>query len=365
MVKEKEIKHKKDGKVYACFWELFIKKLTIKILIKIIKMPYCEKHQIDSQHKCKKCTVEKREATMIARHGFRSALHSPEIKKKKDETCLRVYGNVVVSKTEEMKNKVKETNMRNHGVEHTLQVQEIRDKGKETMVLRYGTEHAIQNEEIKQKRVETNILRFGYENALQNPEILQKRRETNLVIYGTEEVLQSPEIQYKIRETMTEEYGAPNPLQCEEIKAKKDKTCEERYGDKDIMKNAEIFEKVAKAAFKKKEYILPSGKSVTYQGYENVALDELLETINEDDITNDVKLMPKFIYEFNNKKHRYYPDIYIPSQKRIIEVKSEYTYNKQLEQNHCKREQVIKDGYTFEFWICNKKEVIEKIGEEL
>ena len=34
---------------------------------------------------------------------------------------------------------------------------------------------------------------------------------------------------------------------------------------------------------------------------------------------------------------------------KYIEVKSPYTYNKQLEQNNCKRDQVIKDGYTFEF----------------
>lgn len=323
-------------------------------------MNYCSKHNIDSKHKCPRCTVEKRQATMIARHGFANALQSPEIKKKKDDTCLKLFGNVVVSKTEEMKNKVIQTNLKRHGVEHTLQIQEVRDKGKETMVSRYGVEHAIQNEDIKQKRVETNLLLFGFENALQNPEILQKRRETNLLIYGTEEVLQSPEIQEKIKETMVNMYGAENPLQCEEIKAKKDKTCEERYGDKDIMKNAEIFEKVVKNSFKKKEYTLPSGKTITYQGYENVALDELLKTFNEEDIINDVKLMPKFIYEFNNKSHRYYPDIYIPSQRKIIEVKSEYTYNKQLEQNNCKKTQVVNDGYTFEFWICSKHTIIEK-----
>lgn len=70
--------------------------------------------------------------------------------------------------------------------------------------------------------------------------------------------------------------------------------------------------------------------------------------------------MPKIMYEFNNKNHRYYPDIYIPSEKRIIEVKSPYTYTQQLEQNNCKRDQVINDGYTFEFWICNKKSILEK-----
>ena len=67
------------------------------------------------------------------------------------------------------------------------------------------------------------------------------------------------------------------------------------------------------------------------------------------------------MYSFGDKIHRYYPDIYIPSQNKIIEVKSPYTYHKQLEQNICKKEQVIKDGYIFEFWICNKKEIEQKL----
>ena len=42
-------------------------------------------------------------------------------------------------------------------------------------------------------------------------------------------------------------------------------------------------------------------------------------------------------------------------------IESPYTYKKQLEQNMCKKEQVIKDGYIFEFWICNKKEIEQKL----
>jgi hypothetical protein len=177
--------------------------------------------------------------------------------------------------------------------------------------------------------------------------------------YGVEEVLRVPAIQDRIRETMVETYGAGNPLQCASIKEKKDKTCEERYGDKDIMHNADIFEKVMKNSFKRKEYVLPSGKIITYQGYEDVALNELFKTIREDEFTNDVKQMPRFNYTFNGNVHRYYPDIYLPVQKKIIEVKSSYTYNKQLLQNNAKRDQVLLDGYAFEFWICDTKRIVE------
>jgi hypothetical protein len=91
-----------------------------------------------------------------------------------------------------------------------------------------------------------------------------------------------------------------------------------------------------------------------------VALNELLNTMMETDFTNDVKEMPVFMYEYNGKQHRYYPDIYIPSQKRIVEVKSTYTYTRQMEQNECKKKHVIQDGYAFEFWICDTKQILEK-----
>ena len=48
------------------------------------------------------------------------------------------------------------------------------------------------------------------------------------------------------------------------------------------------------------------------------------------------------------------------SQKKIIEVKSEYTYKRQMEQNECKKKHVILDGYAFEFWICNTKQIVER-----
>ena len=70
--------------------------------------------------------------------------------------------------------------------------------------------------------------------------------------------------------------------------------------------------------------------------------------------------MPLFMYDYKGAQYRYYPDIYIPSQKKIIEVKSPYTYQKQEEQNECKKKYVLGDGYQFEFWICDKKTILEK-----
>ena len=321
-------------------------------------MPYCERHAIETPHKCPRCTVEKREKTMMERYGARSALLSDQFKEKKKATSLERFGVEHGSQTEHCKQKTKETNLLRYGVEHSLQSAEIRAKGTATMVELYGVEHSCQSEEIREKRVQTYRERYGVDSPLQNKEILQRRKNTNMERYQTEEVLQNQGIRDRISQTMIDTYGAANPLHCESIKLKKDQTCEERYGHKDIMRNTEMFEKVANRGYKRKEFVLPSGAVIMYQGYEDVAWKVLLSSLAETDITNDPKLIPTFIYEWEGKTHRYYPDVYVETQRRIIEVKSTYTYRTELGKNRAKRDQVMADGYAFEFWICSKTGVL-------
>jgi|LakMenE18May11ns_1017448.scaffolds.fasta_scaffold9193811_1 hypothetical protein len=87
------------------------------------------------------------------------------------------------------------------------------------------------------------------------------------------------------------------------------------------------------SAYKYKKYIMPSGKIINYQGYENLALDELIKIYKEDDIENERHKVPTIIYFKNSKEYNYYPDIYIKSKNLIIEVKSDWTYKKQLIEN--------------------------------
>jgi len=80
------------------------------------------------------------------------------------------------------------------------------------------------------------------------------------------------------------------------------------------------------------------------------------EKIHESDIIIGVKNVPEIWYiDENNIKHRYYADIYIPSQNKCIEVKSTYTYKINENVNLLKKEATIKAGYNFEFWIYDKK----------
>ena len=59
----------------------------------------------------------------------------------------------------------------------------------------------------------------------------------------------------------------------------------ERYGVEYPQQNPEIAEKASKNSYRKKTYILPSGKQILCQGYEPLALDKLIkeENLLEDD----------------------------------------------------------------------------------
>jgi hypothetical protein len=80
-----------------------------------------------------------------------------------------------------------------------------------------------------------------------------------------------------------------------------------------------------------------------------------LENYKEDDLIVSKKdIIDKtgiFSYTFLGKECLYFPDIYIKSDNRIIEVKSEYTYNISINQNTLKKYSVLNKNINFEFWI--------------
>ena len=216
-----------------------------------------------------------------------------------------------------------------------MQNKEIQDKIKQTNLEKYGCENTTQNPEIREKMRQTYFNKTGYDYNSQNPEIKQKIKKskikTNLEKYGCENVFQNPEIREKMRQTNLKKYGCENPTQ-----------------------NLYLFEKQQKSAHKLKEYIMPSGDNRNIQGYEHFALDFLVKLYEESDIFTH-KGVPTIKYKFKNKNHIYYPDIFIPSENLIIEVKSIYTYKRYLEKNLAKQQACIDKGYNFMFMIFDRK----------
>ena len=128
-----------------------------------------------------------------------------------------------------------------------------------------------------------------------------------------------------------------------------------KYGCGNPMQNLEIFNKSNNNAKKWKIYKFNNGKEVKVQGYEHLAL-SLLENkhkIKQDDIITQFD--NEIYYTFIKKYHKYFPDIYIKSLNKIIEVKSDYVYIKELRKNIMKKKACLYLGYNFEFWIFDGK----------
>ena len=239
-------------------------------------------------------------------------------KEKIKQTNLKIYGAEYHTQTESGKEKIKQSNIKNHGVANVFQSKEIKEKIKQTNLKIYGAEH--HNQTILGKEI---------------------RKQSNLKNYGVANVFQSEEIKDKIKKHFLDTYGVEYPQQV-----------------------PEFFEKKQKSSLKLKPYTFPSGKEVKIQGYENHALDKLLQTYEEEDLTIGASLVPKIIYTHQQKTKRYYPDIYIPKDNLIIEVKSNYTLKRELEKNLAKRRACIEQGYDFKFWIFHRGQLIQEVNKE-
>jgi len=147
-----------------------------------------------------------------------------------------------------------------------------------------------------------------------------------------------------------------HPLKTDEVKSKRAKTCLERYGGHPNQ-NREVQIKSEATSFAYKQYIMPSGSIVKYQGYEDAALNELVKLYKEKEILIGRSKIPSIEYYIDEKKHVYFPDFFIPHENKIIEVKSEWTITLVRGNVEEKASATIKAGYKYEIWVYNDKKV--------
>jgi hypothetical protein len=340
---------------------------------------------------CPECTKNhgklKVMETCMKKYGVKSAKQSKEVNEKAKKTCLEKYGVENPNQCKEIRDKIKKTCLEKYGVENPNQCKEVRDKHKKTCLEKYGVEYISQHPDFSEKVKKTNLERFGSTCSLHNAEMKEKCKKTWLEKYGVEHHLQSDSTKAKKKESYLKKYGVEHPSQSEEIKEQKKETCLknfgvefptqssevmdkmkqkslEKYGVEHPMQTNEIFEKNQKSAYKRKEYTFPSGRLEYIQGYENYALDDLLqkETIGEENIIVGCKNVPSIWFEDSlGKKHRHYVDIFIPTQNKCIEVKSTWTITKKIDFIFLKQEAAKKLGFQYEIWVYNgKHQLVEK-----
>jgi hypothetical protein len=214
--------------------------------------------------------------------------------------------------------------------------------------------HCTNKTRIERKN-KTMIERYGVINPLQNKEIQHKQQLSMIEKYGAANPLQINIIREKIRETNIKKYNTENPSQNSIIKEKRKLTFLKNYGVSNPQQNIEIQERTQKNSKKYKTYLTPNNEIRHVQGYEPFALDELFKIYVEDQIKTNRRDVPRVRYFANNKTSYYFPDIWIPHENKIIEVKSTWTH---IHRNYniTEKTQACKDqNYNYEIWVYDNK----------
>ena len=180
--------------------------------------------------------------------------------------------------------------------------------------------------------------------------MIEKRNHTNMKRYGKKGGINQENMLEKTIETCLKKYGFPSSNQAECVKQKKIKSSLEKYGTENPAQNQEVMERTQKNAKKYKEYKMPSGEIRKVQGYEPFALTDLLKVYTEEQIKTDRNDVPHIQYEVDGKKRYHFPDIYIPHEKKIVEVKSTWTYNCKTDNIQLKKKTAQEQGFLYEIW---------------
>ncbi len=259
----------------------------------------------------------------------------------------------------------KKSLLEKYGVENIFQLQETKEKIKKTNEMKFDG-HPMKTILVQNKRVSTVLKNFGTTSPMKCEKIKAQRSSTNIKKYGCVCSLVSQKIKEKTVKTLIEKYGVTNPAQSDELKEKANKTRERKFGNANMFKTDYFVETTKKtnlikygtehapANYNLKEYTWKTGEKILLQGNEHIVLEELeISGYCYNDILTERKDMPKITYFQDGIEHRYYPDFYIPSENLIIEVKSEWTFNVQLEKNLKKIEAVKALGFNFRLEVRN------------
>jgi hypothetical protein len=242
-----------------------------------------------------------------------------------------------------------------HGVTHNMHLQSSKDKVKATNMKNRGVEHSFQSKEVREKAKRTCIENNGTEYPMQSKDVQAKSRLRNLKNRGVEYPMQSKDVQTKSRNTCMKHYGVPFNTQSSIIKERSANTSLIRYGVRHPSQNQEIMERAQKNAKKIKEFRMPSGDIRKVQGYEPLALNRLVNDYTEDQIKTGCGNVPRIQYTVGGKKRYHFPDIWIPHENKIIEVKSTWTVKCKKDSVFIKKNAAEQQGFVYEIWCFDKK----------
>jgi hypothetical protein len=200
-------------------------------------------------------------------------------------------------------------------------------KLEKTSLEKYGTKRPSQSDKVKEAQEATNLFKYGTKSALQNDLVKQKTYNKNI-----------------------EKFGCVYPLSNMEVYRKRTNTMIDRYGCEFSGQSPELFKKINKVKRRLNE------ASGLY--YESSYELDFIEFCLRNNLP--IKRGPTIKYFFDGKKRTYFSDFYLESKNLVIEIKSEYIYNKFYEKNILKMETCKNMGYNFLFIIDKNYKELEK-----
>jgi hypothetical protein len=184
-------------------------------------------------------------------------------------------------------------------------------------------------------------------------EVRAKIVATNLEKYGVEHYSKTEERNARVEAANVAKFGVPHAAQSEECIAKAIETNKEKYG-------AEWFTNSTSRTmmgFKYHDYVYPRGEEIQVQGYEPMALNDLVVEYSEYAVLAGKLLVTDITYTgLDDKTHRYYPDILVTTTNTLVEVKSQWTLDRGLEDGSItlKRQACLDAGYKFQLRVYDK-----------
>nr|WNL49735.1 zinc ribbon containing protein [Marseillevirus sp.] len=275
---------------------------------------------------------------------FRKGKRCPDCLKERRETVfMELYGVKNPSQHRPFMEKAEETRLQKFGVRHVMQRKDFVEKAQRTNMEKYGLKYAFMSQETHEKIVETMLEKYGKKCFLGT----DKFKAELVKRYGDDCFTRTKE--YKA--IMMEKFGQEYYVHCEKFK----KAMMEKYGVEHAMHHPESFAKMQSSCYRVKEFTSKTGKKFLYQGYEAFCLSDLLEREGYADADIATRNIPVVPYFFEGKRMFYYPDIYIEKENKLIEVKSHYTMERELEKNFKKMKASKKAGFNFEFRVYDEK----------
>ena len=326
-------------------------------------------HDLMRGRLCSTCKIDRTKTTSLEKYGVDNPSKSEEVKKKIVETTLKNHGVMYAQQSPEIRAKTDATSLQRYGKLRAFLLPEVFEKIRKTHKAKYGVEFPLQAKEIQDKISMTFLRTLGATRPFLSETFLQKMKEKyghewfccteafkNIMMekYGSEHYVTSDHC----KQQMMEKYGSEFFITSKKYR----EVMMEKYGAESAMQCPELFRRAQQSSsFCRKAYVTPDGKTYMVLGYEGCAMDDILkeEGIKTMYAGEDPEI-PVFQYVGeDDKTHFYYPDIYIPEENRVVEVKSVYTYNRDPEKTLCKALKVS-ENYLFELRLYNdKKEIVE------